>query len=96
MKLHKFNLEIPFNAHGVPVVNIMEMTKEQVKAQWNLIPDEMKIDTKTKSHSVCETQVCETKTTRKTDSQITNDSGPQKRDETVFSLSAKGLPRQRS
>ena len=43
LKIHKFDVTIPFNEHDVPVVNILDVTKEQLKRQWNLIPDVCKL-----------------------------------------------------
>ena len=42
---------IPFNEHAVPIVNILDVTPEQLKGQWNLIPDMCKLD-KSNGHAV--------------------------------------------
>ena len=44
LKIHKFGLKIPFNEQDVPIVNIMDVTPEQLKGQWNLIPGMCKLD----------------------------------------------------
>ena len=43
LKIQNFDVTIPFNEHDVPVVNILDVTKEQLKRQWNLIPDMCKL-----------------------------------------------------
>ena len=44
LKIHNFDVTIPFNEHDVPIVNILDVTPEQIKGQWNLIPDMCKLD----------------------------------------------------
>ena len=51
LKIHNFDVTIPFNEHDVPIVNILDVTPEQLKGQWNLIPDICKLD-KQSGHAV--------------------------------------------
>ena len=51
LKIHKFDVTIPFNEHDVPIVNILDVTPEQLKGQWDLIPDMCKLD-KQSGHAV--------------------------------------------
>ena len=44
MKIHKFGATIPFNEFDVPTVDILDVTPEQLKKQWDLIPGMCKID----------------------------------------------------
>ena len=43
MKIKKFGVEIPFNEKGVPMVNIFEVTPEEVVQQWSYIPEQFKV-----------------------------------------------------
>ena len=38
----KWNVEIPFNDKDIPMVNVFEVTPEQVQQQWHKIPDHFK------------------------------------------------------
>ena len=44
LKIHKFGVTLPFNECDVPTVSIMDVTSEQLKGQWDLIPDICKLD----------------------------------------------------
>ena len=43
-KIHKFDVTIPFNEQDVPIVNILDVAKGQLKAQWDKIPDMVKME----------------------------------------------------
>jgi DNA uptake protein ComE-like DNA-binding protein len=45
-KIHKFNVEFPFSAHDVPIVNIFDFDSKQLNEQWHKIPDHFKINQK--------------------------------------------------
>ena len=53
LKIHKFNITIPFNEQDVPIVNILDVTPEQLKGQWNLIPDICKLDNQSSNAVGC-------------------------------------------
>ena len=38
IKIHKFGIEVPFNSRGVPMVNILDVTAEQVRDQMGPSP----------------------------------------------------------
>ena len=44
LKIHKFDVTIPFNDCDVPTVDILDVTPEQLNGQWDLIPDICKLD----------------------------------------------------
>ena len=44
MKVHKFNYEKAFNRQDIPMINIFEVTPEQLKENWHLIPDHYKLN----------------------------------------------------
>ena len=43
MKVHKFNYQKPFNEKDIPMINIFEVTSEQLVTNWHLIPKHYKL-----------------------------------------------------
>ena len=44
VEIRNFNLTIPFDDQYVPIVNIFDVTTEQIDEQWNSIPNMFKVD----------------------------------------------------
>ena len=44
-RIGKFNVMLPFSEASVPVVNIFDVTQEQLKEQWSRIPEYFKVNT---------------------------------------------------
>ena len=43
LKINKFDVTIPFNEQDVPIVNILDVTREQLNAQWDSLPEMVKL-----------------------------------------------------
>ena len=42
-RVNKFDLEVPFNEQDIPVINILDVTPDQIWNQWYQIPEQFRL-----------------------------------------------------